>query len=187
MNNPRLAIRYAKSLIDLATERNQLDEVNNEMKFLQAVCKGNPDFTAVLRSPIIPEDKKNKIIESITKGRVGELTGAFIKLLGVKNRESNLPEIITSFIAQYNQVKGIHKVKITTAEAMSEEMKEAFIEKIQSAEDTKNIELETAVNEKLIGGFVLEMEGKLVDTSIQRDLRDIKKQFMNNDYLHRLR
>jgi len=187
VNNPRLAIRYARSLIDLAIERNQLEEVHDDMKFLEGVCNSNPDFIAVLKSPVIKEDKKNKIIESITGGRVNELTRSFIKLLGVKTRESNLPEIIYAFIEQYNEVKKIHKVKITTAKELSEDMKQMFISKIKESDGIQNIELKATVDEKLIGGFVLEMEGRLVDASILADLKDIKKQFMNNDYIRKIR
>lgn len=187
MNNPRLAIRYAKSLIDLAKEKDQLSEVFNDMKFLQGICKSNRDFVALLKSPIIQEDKKNRIIESIITSRVSTLSSLFIKLLGSKNRQSNLPEIVDSYIVQYNELKGIHKVKITTATPLSEQMQNDFINKIKSANDISNIELETAVDEKLVGGFVLEMEGKLVDASILRDLKDVKKQFQNNDYLQKLR
>lgn len=187
LNNPRLAIRYAKSLIDLANERDQLNEVYNDMMFLQSVCNSNRDFIAVLQSPVIKEDKKNKIIEAVTKGRVSELTSSFIRLLGAKTRESNLPEIIAAFIEQYNKIRGVHKVKITTANELSEEMKESFISRIKKFNGIGNIELQTVVNEKLIGGFVLEMEGKLVDASILRDLKDIKKQFMNNDYIRKIR
>ena len=187
MNNPRLAIRYAKSLIDLAKEKDQLSEVNNDMKFLQGICKSNPDFIALLKSPIIPEDKKNKIIESIIAGKVSTLTSLFIKLLGKKKRESNLPEIIDSYIYQYNQLKGIHKVKITTATPLSQQMQNNFIDRIRLANNISNIELETVVDEKLVGGFVLEMEGKLVDASILTDLKDIKKQFQSNEYIQRLR
>lgn len=187
MNNPRLANRYAKSLVDLAIERDQLAMVFDDMKFLQSICNSNQDFVAVLKSPVIKEDKKNKIIEAVTGGRISALTTGFIKLLGIKTRESNLPEIIEAFIVQYNEVKGIHKVKITTADVLSEEMKASFIDKIKSSDGLENIELETSVNEKLIGGFVLEMEGKLVDASILRDLKDIKKQFMNNDYIRKIR
>ena len=187
MSNPRLAIRYAKSLVDLALEKDQLDEVYADMKFLQKIIKSNPDFVALLKSPVIQEDKKNKIIESVISGRVSNLTALFIKLLGVKTRESNLPEIATSFIDQYNKVKEIHKVKITTAAPISDEVKNSFINKIKSSNHIENIELETLVDEKLIGGFVLEMEGKMVDASIMRDLIDVKKQFQNNDYIHKLR
>ncbi|MBL7734507.1 MAG: F0F1 ATP synthase subunit delta, partial [Chitinophagaceae bacterium] len=58
MLNPRLAGRYAKSLIDLAVEKNQLEEAYKDMVFLQALCKSNPDFVALLKSPIISADKK---------------------------------------------------------------------------------------------------------------------------------
>jgi ATP synthase, F1 delta subunit len=157
------------------------------MVFLQSICNSNRDFIAVLQSPVIKEDKKNKIIEAVTKERVSELTSSFIRLLGAKTRESNLPEIIAAFIEQYNKIRGIHKVKITTANELSEEMKESFIARIKKSDGLGNIELQTVVNEKLIGGFVLEMEGKLVDASILRDLKDIKKQFMNNDYIRKIR
>ncbi len=187
MTNPRLAVRYAKSLLDLAAEQNQLDAVFNDMKLLDNICKTNSDFANVLKSPIIKADKKNKIIDSVTTGRISTLTASFIKLLGGKGRESNLPEIISAFIEQYNISKGIHKAKLTTAVELTETMKNDFIAKIKTAEGVENIELETAVNESLIGGFVLEMEGKLADASILRDLRDVKKQFLNNDYIHRLR
>ena len=126
MINPRLAIRYAKSLIDLALEKDQLDEVYADMKFLQSIIKSNPDFVALLKSPVIQEDKKSKIIESVIAGRVSNLTSLFIKLLGGKTRESNLPEIVTAFIEQYNKVKEIHKVKITTASPISNELKNSF-------------------------------------------------------------
>lgn len=187
MSNPRLAIRYAKSLIDLATERGQLNEVHNDMKFLQRICKSNPDFVALLKSPIIPEDKKNIIIEKVTEGRINKLTALFIKLLANKGRESVLPEIVSAYVDQYNEVKGIHRAKITTVEPMSDELKNSFIQKIKADNNIENIELETLVDEKIIGGFVLEMEGKLLDGSILRDLRDVQKQFMNNDYIHKLR
>jgi F-type H+-transporting ATPase subunit delta len=187
MSNPRLAIRYAKSLIDLTQEKGQLDQVYNDIKLLQSICKSNRDFLSLLRSPIIPKDKKNKIIESIIAGKVSQLTSLFIKLLGSKNRENNLPEIIGSYIEQYNEIKGIHKVKITTATPLSPDLKNSFISKIKSANNISNIELEATVDEKLVGGFILEMEGKLVDASILRDLKDVKKQFADNEYIQKLR
>ena len=187
MQNPRLAIRYAKSLLDLAQEQNKLEEVFNDMKMLDNICKTSSEFVNVLKSPIIKEDKKNQIIESVTAGRINVLTASFIKLLGNKNRESNLPEIISAFIEQYNVAKGIHKVKLTTAVALSDEIKNNFIARIKTSEGIENIELESLVNENLVGGFVLEMEGKKADASIRRDLNDVQKQFMNNDYIQRLR
>jgi F-type H+-transporting ATPase subunit delta len=187
MNNPRLAARYAKSIVDLSIEQKQLDVVYSDMKLIASICKSNPDFVAVLRSPVINGDKKGKIIESITKSRVSTLTSAFIDLLIRKSRETNLPEIALAFVDQYNAINSIHKVKVTTAVPMSEELKNAIIEKVKAGSSITNLEMETAVKEELIGGFVLETSGNLIDATILRDLKDVKKQFLNNDYIHKIR
>jgi len=187
MNNPRLAGRYAKSLIDLATELNQVDVICADMKFVQRICKSNPDFVAVLRSPIIKPGTKEKIIESITTGRVNITTGSFIRLLVRKGRETNLPEIANAFVEQFNKLRDVHQLKITTAVPISETLKGDIVAKVKASTSLQNIEIETAVKEELIGGFVLEMEGTLVDASVLRDLKDIKKQFMDNQYIHKLR
>ena len=187
MQNPRLAIRYAKSLLDLAQEQGKLEEVFADIKLLDNICKSSREFANVLKSPIIKEHKKNKIIESVTGGKISLLTSSFIKLLGSKGRESNLVEIISAFIDQYNIVKGIHKVKLTTAVEVSDAVKNDFISKIKASEGIENIELESSVDDSLVGGFVLEMEGWKADASIRRDLMDVQKQFLNNDYIQKLR
>ncbi|MBK7122225.1 MAG: ATP synthase F1 subunit delta [Chitinophagaceae bacterium] len=188
MNNPRLAGRYAKSLLDLATEQGQVDAVNADMKWLNRICKSNPDFVNMLRSPVIKPTAKGKIIESITKERVSVLTGAFIQLLVRKNRETNLPEIAITYIDQFNQLRNIHKVKITTANPITDDMLNTIMSNVKArATAGQTFEVETLVDNDLIGGFLLETSGTLVDASILRDLKDIQKQFMNNDYLHRIR
>lgn len=187
MPNPRLANRYAKSLIDLATEKDQLEAVYADMKYFQAVCKISRDFVALLKSPIIKSDQKNSILTAITQQKVGELTAAFIRLLVKKGRESELPEIAIAFVDLYNELKGIHVVKLTTAVGVSEEMRRIIEKKVQTEQGFGTVELETAINEKLIGGFVLEFDDKLVDASILRDLKDIKKQFNENLFVQNLR
>jgi len=186
MHNPRLATRYAKSIIDLAVEQQQLEAVYSDMKLIISVCKSNPDFVAVLRSPIIKADKKIKILAATISNRLSKISGAFINLLINKGREANLPEIAAAFINQFNVIKGISKVKITTASVVSEEIKNSIVANLKAV-GNKSIELETVVNEALIGGFILETDGKLIDASILRDLKDIKKQFLNNDYIYKIR
>jgi F-type H+-transporting ATPase subunit delta len=187
MNNPRLAGRYAKSLLDLATEQNQVDAVCADMKWLHSVCKSNRDFVVVLNSPIIKPLIKAQIIRSVTDGRVSKLTTAFIELLVKKAREINLPEIVMAYIDQFNKLRDIHKVKITTADPISDEIQQSIMANVKAIAGTHTYEVETQINEELIGGFLLETDGILVDASILRDLKDVQKQFMNNDYLHRIR
>lgn len=187
MPNPRLAGRYAKSLIDLAIEKNQLDAVYNDMLFLQEACKVSREFVSLLKSPIIKADRKGKILDTITAGKVGVITSTFNHLLLNKGRESYLPEIVTAFIDQYKVLKGIHTAKLTTAVPVSAELKSAILDKIRIVKDIQQVELNTEVNEDLIGGFVLEVGDQLVDASVAYDLNNIKKQFQNNDFIYKIR
>lgn len=187
MLQPRLAGRYAKSLIDLAKEQNQLEQVYADMLFLQSVCRQSREFVSLMRSPVVNADKKNSIVNAIAGKTTGSLTAAFIKLLIQKGRESILPEIVNAGIDQYNAINGIHKVKLATAKPVSEELKKAIEQKVQKDASLPRIELETVVKEDLIGGFVLEFDNKLVDASILRDLKDIQKQFRSNVYERNIR
>lgn len=187
MNNPRLAQRYAKSLVDISMEMNQFDEVRKDVLLLQHVMNSSRELVVVLNSPIIKSDKKYKILGAVTQGKISKISQTFLKLLCSKNREANLPGIADSFLQQYNTIKGLHTAQLTTATKLSEEMVSTFVSKIKTSSSIEHLTLETKVDESLIGGFILEMEGKLIDASILRDLTDVKKQFANNDYIHKLR
>jgi F-type H+-transporting ATPase subunit delta len=187
MLNPRLAGRYAKSLLTLAIERNQLDAAYHDMEYLQSVSKINREFAVVLKSPVISPDKKVAIIEAVTKGNISELTSSFIRLLIRKGREMNLPEITSAFIEQYKENQHIYPVQLTTATPVSEEVKNEIVQKVKNQTNMQNIELTTAVDEDIIGGFVLQIGNTLVDASIAYDLNVIRKQFLNNDFIYKIR
>jgi F-type H+-transporting ATPase subunit delta len=187
MLNPRLAGRYAKSLIDLSLERGQLEEVYKDMIYLNAVCTVSREFVNVLKSPVISPDKKVQILEAVTGGKIGELSASFIKLLIKKGRETFLPEIVSAFIDQYKDHEGIYVVKLTTAAPVSEELKKAIVNKIQTQTVMKQVELNTEVNEGIIGGFILEVGDHLVDASIAFELNNARKQFQDNDFVYKVR
>ncbi|MBX2920596.1 MAG: ATP synthase F1 subunit delta [Chitinophagaceae bacterium] len=187
MLQPRLAGRYAKSLIDLALESNQLEAVHADMLFLQSVCRQSREFVSLMRSPIVPADKKLAILEAIAGSKISKLTASFNKLLVQKGREGIFTEIIAAAIEQYNKIKDIHKVKLTTAQPISNDLRASIESKVKADTGLANIELETVVKDELIGGFVLEYDNNLVDASVLRDLKDIKKQFRNNDYILNIR
>ncbi len=187
MQNPRLAHRYAKSLMDLSIEKNQLEAVYADMKYLQALCSQSKEFSNLLKSPIIKAGKKDSIMNAVTDGKISDITKLFNKLLVNKGRESYLEEIANAFIEEYNALKGIHKVALTTAVELSDATKNAIEQKVKQERGIGIIELETKVNKDIIGGFVLEFDNNLVDASIARDLREIKKQFAQNVYIPNIR
>jgi F-type H+-transporting ATPase subunit delta len=186
MPNARLAGRYAKSILDLAIEQGQLEAVYADMKYIQAACNASSEFVNMLRSPIIKADQKNSILSAVLKNNVGVLSNAFIVLLVKKGRESDLHEIANTFIEQYNSMKGIHQVTLTTAVEISTEVKNSIEQKVKSDNSFTSVELTTKTDESLIGGFVLEFNNNLLDASISRDLKDIKKQFLQNEFVAKI-
>lgn len=187
MHTPRLAGRYAKSLLDLANEQQQLEAVLADMKLLQQLCRQNRDFELLLLSPVVKPDKKQQVLDIILKDRIGPLTAAFMKLLVAKGREASLPAIATTFIASYKAQKKIKTLHITSAAPMSDAVKKGIVDKVAASLPGFTFEMEESVNPKLIGGYVLEMDSKMVDASILRDLNDVRKQFADNLYVHNIR
>lgn len=187
MQNPRLAARYAKSLMDIALEQNKLEVVYTDMQGIESAQRGSAELVSLMRSPIIKSDTKNSIVKALFGGKIDTLTEAFINLIINKKREFFLPEIVTAFIAQYKQHKNINDVKLTTAHPLDADMLQSLQQEIEKQLAGKKIELNTEVDESLIGGFVLEANNNLFDASIVRDLRDIKKQFQQNIYIPNIR
>jgi F-type H+-transporting ATPase subunit delta len=183
MQNPRLAARYAKSLMDIAIEQKKLDAMYQDMQGIDQLCQQSSDLVAMMKSPIINADLKNKTMKALLETKVDDVTLAFITLVIHKGREFFLPEIVRSFITLYKKYNRINEVSLTTAEPIDETVKANLLAKIQQQFPDMTIELSMHTDPSLIGGFLLESNNTLFDASIVRDLNDIKKQFLKNEYI----
>jgi F-type H+-transporting ATPase subunit delta len=187
MPNPRLAARYAKSLIDLSIEQGQLEQVYKDILYLKSIFQGSKELVNFLNNPVITSDQKLKVVKAVDTGRTGELTKTFNRLLIRKGRESYLPEIAEAFIEQYKEYKGIYTVTLTTAIPVSEEVKNIIIKRIKLIGRMKEVELLTIVQENIIGGFILEGNGRRIDASVAYDLTKVKNRFLTNEFIYRFR
>lgn len=169
--------------MDLAIEQGKLPEVSADIQLVSEAAK-NRDFYMMLKSPIIHSDKKNAIIEAVFKGKLNSLTIAYLELLVNKKREGFVPEIAAEFVRQYKAMQGITTVKVTTASEISPAVLEDLKGKIlKSGATTDKLDIVTAVDPELIGGFVLEFENKRFDASVSAKLEDLKKTFSKNLYI----
>ncbi len=186
MQNPRLAARYAKSLLDLALEQNRLEETLKDVQLLDNICSVSNEFRAVLNSPIIGGEKKLSVIKAVAQDALSPLTVSFVTLLVTKTREESLPEMLKAFIAAYNDLKNIKTVKLATAVAMDDKMRQALLDKISSLMPDATVQLETSVDSDLIGGFVLQSGDKLFDASIRKKLHDMRTNIMDSSYISKM-
>lgn len=183
MQNPRLAYRYAKSILDLAQEQNVLDQVVEDMQLIQTTTRNSPELAQLLRSPIVKADKKNDILKAIFNSRLSKLSQAFIQLITNKGREGFLPQIAAAFIDQYREMKRIRIGTLITAAPASDSLKQALKAKAEAALPGYTVELEAKVDPSIIGGFILEIGDRSVDASVRRDLGEVRKQFKDNLYI----
>lgn len=187
MANYRLALPYAQSLIDFAQENGKLEEVKTDMFMINDLIDNQADFRSFVKSPIITTDNKEAIFEKMFKGKVNDITFNFLKLLISKKREAYIYEMCNAFIDRYNAINEIHKMQLTTATKLSETAKANILNKIKTAlpADSK-LDVEEIVDEKLIGGFVLKYDNKMLDTSIKRKLNLIREELHDDSYEYKI-
>lgn len=179
MSVQRIAGRYAKSLLELAQEQNKLDRVLEDVTSFKAAAQ-NKDLALLLKSPVVNATKKQSIMEAIFGGKYDELTMAFFRILINKSREPYLSAIADEFIAQYKKINNISSVKVTTAKPLTEAGLADLRKKLEASNATeKTVEIETAVDKKLIGGFVLEIGDKIYDASVLQKLDELKRNFQD--------
>ncbi len=177
MSVQRITGRYAKSLIDLALEQNKLERILEDVQSFKKVSE-NRDFLMMIKSPIVQASKKMSVVKALFDGKYDKLTMSFLRILIQKGREPYLPEIADEFIAQYKSIKHITSVKVTTATPMSATAITALQRQLEASPQTDtSVEIETAVDAELIGGFVLEFDGNIYDSSIAHKLDALKREF----------
>jgi F-type H+-transporting ATPase subunit delta len=186
MADLRAASRYVKSLLDLAIEKNVLEKVHTDMLLFSKVYEENKQFALMLRSPVIPHDKKREILAKIFKGKVDNLTMSFFDIITRKNREPLLGAIAKEFHNVYNEYKGIGKATVTSAVPLDANLRAEFEALVRKYSDKKQVELIERVDPEMIGGFVLNVGDRQVDASIRNKIKALKVKFSQNPYIKEL-
>ena len=183
MVDSRAASRYVKSLLSLAVEKNALEAVHSDMLLFSKIIDENRPFELLLKNPIIKHDKKREILNKVFSGRVHELTMAIIDILTRKNREPLLPAIAKEFHTAYNLHTGIGRATITSAIPLDAELRSEFETMVKKLSAKDKVELIEKVDKDMIGGFVLNVGDRQIDSSIKNKLKALKVTFSHNPYI----
>lgn len=182
MNHSLVKQRYAKSLLDLALDLNQVEEVKEDMLTLIKAAEETHELKVMLRSPVIKPDDKVTILSKVFEGKVCTLTHQFMVLLAKKKREELLLEIGATYLTLYKIHKGIKTAYLTTSKELSPETRERVLARLTSQTGAQ-IELIESVDPDIIGGFVLRVDDKQIDASMRGELKTIAREFDENPYL----
>jgi F-type H+-transporting ATPase subunit delta len=174
MNDSKISVRYSRALFQLATEKNLIDRVSADMKFISEICKIN-ELKEVLDSPIIVPSKKRSIFHAILEKNIEKVTLNLVDLLVDNGRESYLPAVARVFRDNALRFKGITETYLTTAVPVNDKSRKKISELITSVFNTK-VELIENIDKEIIGGFILKVNDNFIDASVRYKLRKIRKE-----------
>ncbi len=182
MRNPKVAKRYAKSVLDLAIERKEEEVVFNDLALVERAIEDSRELRALVNSPVVNIDRKEKILAEIFNGKVGEIAQHLLRVLTQKSREMLIHEISEQYQLLYLAHKGLTTALVKSATPLNEdERKEviALAKKISGLE----IQLSEKVDPEMIGGIILQVAGKEYNGSVAHQLRQIRRSFSSNHYV----
>lgn len=177
MKNSKAAVRYAISLLDLATEKSAAEAVLADMKSLKLSIEGSQELDMFLSNPTVKGEKKAEILKTVFAGKLNDITIDFLSLVTVKNRADILLAIANSFEEEYRKANNIVKLFVESAVKLDKTSIDAISAKLAPTGAT--VEIEESINPDLIGGFVARIGDNQIDNSILSSLKRLKTEFQS--------
>lgn len=182
MSAYRVASRYAKALLELAVENNELEQVHGDMLRMLQYADQNPDFLDAIQSPVISSEHKLKVIHSLAGKQTSSLSLKFFDLVSKKGREGILPEMASGFHRLYNEHHGIQKADVVATVQLDDALRKSLKDIVMEVSGKDKVELIERIDPKLIGGFILRIEDRQLDESIKSKLQQLRLGFTQNLY-----
>lgn len=169
---------YAEALFELAVEEGKTDLLLEEILSVQTALEENPELIRFLDHPEILKEEKIQVIEQIFKERVSDDVTGFLVVIVTKGRSRELPAIFAEFIEKIKEYKKIGSVHVTSAVELDAQWKERIKEKLLQTTDYTDLEICYQVDPSLIGGMVIRLKDRVVDSSIRSKLELLKGQLV---------
>tara|TARA_Y100000814_G_scaffold265026_1_gene218034 strand:+ start:563 stop:1120 length:558 start_codon:yes stop_codon:yes gene_type:complete len=166
--------RYGSALYDLASEKKCIDSVLNDFEVAEKVLKESSELRQVIRSPLVNSDEKlNILLKIFSQSNLHDLTTTFLKVLSDNKRISNLISIILQFKKINSEKRGDITADITSADELSEDEKNNITNQLKNSLGQK-LSLNFDVDKDIIGGLIVRVGSKMIDTSILNKINKLK-------------
>lgn len=170
---------YGEALFEIAMEADKTQELMDEIQAVQDVLIRQKELDKFLKHPGIPKQEKVQVMENVFKGRVSdELTG-FLKLVVTKERYGDLQAVFQYFMDRVKEQRRIGTAYVTTAIQLTNVQKAEIQSKLLQTTAYETMEMHYSVDSSLIGGMVIRINDRVVDSSIRTKLNDLTKQLLN--------
>jgi F-type H+-transporting ATPase subunit delta len=174
LSSSAIGIRYAKALLNIASEKKMIEQYADELASVASVLKSEDLLRLLLDSPTFPLKKKTAIITDLS-GLLELSDGmkTFLSLLIEKDRISYIPQIIMNYRKFADEISGVVRAKITSANALTDKRADTLKKGLEQ-QTGKQVVLSIETDKSLIGGLQAEMDGKLFDGSVKTQLKRIE-------------
>ena len=161
---------YGDALFDLAVEEKQVDSILEELTGLLQIMEENEELLTLMTHPEVLKDDKLKMLENIFKGRVSDAVMGTLLIVVKNDRSAELPAICAYVIGRLKEYKRIGIAYVTSAAPLTQEQKAKIEERLIATTDYVTMEMQYKEDASLIGGLIIRMEDRVVDSSIKRQL-----------------
>jgi F-type H+-transporting ATPase subunit delta len=169
-----VAGRYASALFDLAKDDKKIEEVEKDLAQFQGLLQESEDLARLVRSPVIAsEDQSRALAAVLSKAGAANLTSNFFKLIAKNRRLFAADDIARAFKALAARHRGEVSAEVTTAHALSDEQL-ADLKAVLKQSVGKDVTLATRVDPSLLGGLVVKIGSRMVDSSLKTKLAGMK-------------
>lgn len=172
---------YGDALFELAVSQNRVDAYYDEAQAVLSVFNDNRELMEVLNHPKIVKEEKISVIENIFSKFVSKEMTGFLVTIVTKDRSGEIPEIFDYFIKKVKEYRHIGVAYVTTPMELSESSREKLVDKLLKTTDYKKFEMNYAVDKSLIGGMVIRIGDRVVDSSIKHKLDSLSRELAQID------
>ncbi len=169
---------YGDALFELVVEEDKADALSEEIEQLRKVLSENEDFGRLMNHPRIIKEEKIQVARNVFEGRISDELLGFLTIIISKDRYRDIDAILEYFITQVKRYKGIGVATVTSAVPLREEQCKRIEQKLLDTTDYKKMEIRYEVDEALIGGLVIRIGDRVVDSSIRTKLDGLQKELL---------
>ena len=167
-----VAAQYAAGLFELGLETGQFDAISNCMRSLKSIA-GDEEFRLVIGHPQVSEAEKYDILKSCLPQELPWELDGFLRLLIERDRISILPYVTREYLKLVDERENVVRARVISAEKLAdtelERIRHMLVDRFK-----KNIKIEEELDPKVIAGFKVYVGDELIDTSVKKDISDIR-------------
>lgn len=169
---------YGEALFELAAEEGREEEFLDEVNQLKVLLGENPDFGRLMNHPKILKEEKLKVLGNVFSGRMSKELLGFLHLVVTKDRYGEIDAILDFFVNKVKEQKRIGIAYVTTAISLNETQKKEIEEKLLATTSFVKMEMHYRVDEDLIGGMVIRIGDRVVDSSVKTKLFELQRELL---------